>query len=63
MITKYQIKMTLKEIKPKIWRRLIITSNLLLSDLQKVIQTSIGWFPITIREIGVYAQNNVNFYS
>ena len=43
MIATYQIQMALKEIKPKIWRRLLIPSNLLLSDLHKVIQTSMGW--------------------
>ena len=43
MIATYQIQMALKEIKPKIWRILLIPSNLLLSDLHKVIQTSMGW--------------------
>jgi len=39
----YQIQVALKECKPKIWRRLLIPSNLLLSDLHKIIQTAMGW--------------------
>ncbi|MBU4487172.1 MAG: plasmid pRiA4b ORF-3 family protein [Candidatus Delongbacteria bacterium] len=41
--TAYQIKITLKDSDPKIWRRIIISSGLLLPDLHKVIQTSMGW--------------------
>jgi len=39
----YQIQIALKRFKPKIWRRLLIPSDLLLSDFHKVIQTSMGW--------------------
>lgn len=39
----YQIQIALKGFKPKIWRRLLIPSDLLLSDFHKVIQTSMGW--------------------
>ncbi|HDJ33549.1 MAG TPA: plasmid pRiA4b ORF-3 family protein [Bacteroidetes bacterium] len=39
----YQIQIALKGIKPKIWRRLLVPSDLLLSDFHKVIQTSMGW--------------------
>lgn len=39
----YQIQVALKGFKPKIWRRLLIPSDLLLSDFHKIIQTSIGW--------------------
>lgn len=39
----YQVKISLNESKPKIWRRLLIPSDLLLSDFHKVIQTSMGW--------------------
>ncbi len=41
--TAYQIKVELSGSKPKIWRRLIIPSDLLLSDLHKVLQTAMGW--------------------
>jgi hypothetical protein len=39
----YQIQIALKEFKPKIWRRILIPSNLLLSDFHKIIQTTMGW--------------------
>lgn len=39
----YQIKIALKESKPSIWRRILVPSNLLFSDLHKIIQTTMGW--------------------
>ncbi len=41
--TAYQIHIELSGSKPKIWRRLIIPADMLLSDLHKVIQTAMGW--------------------
>jgi hypothetical protein len=39
----YQIQIALKGFKPKIWRRILVSSDLLLPDFHKVIQTSMGW--------------------
>lgn len=39
----YQVQISLMGYKPKIWRRLLIPADMLLSDFHKVIQTSIGW--------------------
>jgi len=39
----YQVKISLRGSKPNIWRRLLIPSDLLLADLHKTIQTSMGW--------------------
>ena len=39
----YQIQIALKEVKPKVWRRVLIPSDLLLSDFHKIIQTTMGW--------------------
>jgi hypothetical protein len=39
----YQIQIALKNFKPKIWRRILVNSNMLLSDFHKVIQTTMGW--------------------
>ncbi len=39
----YQIKITLKNSKPAIWRRILIEPNTLLSDFHKIIQTTMGW--------------------
>jgi hypothetical protein len=39
----YQIQISLNGFKPKIWRRLFIPSDLLLSDFHMIIQISMGW--------------------
>ncbi len=39
----YQIQIALKGFSPKIWRRILVPSDLLLSDFHKVIQTTMGW--------------------
>jgi len=39
----YQIKISLKGFSPKIWRRLLVRSDILLPDLHKIIQTTMGW--------------------
>jgi hypothetical protein len=39
----YQIKISLKFSKPNIWRRILVPSDMLLSDFHNVIQTTMGW--------------------
>lgn len=39
----FQIQIALKGSKPKIWRRILIPSDLSLSDFHKIIQTTMGW--------------------
>jgi hypothetical protein len=39
----YQIKITLNDSKPPIWRRLLISSSIRLSELHTVIQIAMGW--------------------
>lgn len=39
----YQIKISLKGSKPKIWRRVLIFPNVLLSDFHIIIQKVMGW--------------------
>ena len=39
----YQLKVTLKGIKPPIWRRLLVSNSMTLNDLHLAIQFSIGW--------------------
>ncbi len=39
----YQIKVTIEESKPAIWRRVLVSSEELLYDLHYVIQAVIGW--------------------
>jgi hypothetical protein len=40
----YQLKISIDHIKPAIWRRVIIESDMKLPDLHKVIQTVMGWY-------------------
>ena len=39
----YQIKITLKDIKPPIWRRLQVTNDTVLEKLHAIIQVAMGW--------------------
>jgi hypothetical protein len=39
----YQLKITLMGIDPPVWRRILVYSDVLLTDLHKIIQTTVGW--------------------
>ena len=39
----YQVKIVLIDTKPKIWRRLLVSSDILLVDFHRIIQTTMGW--------------------
>jgi len=39
----YQIQIALQNSKPKIWRRVIVNSDISLEDFHKIIQTTMGW--------------------
>lgn len=39
----YQLKVTLKDINPPIWRRLLVSPSTTLFDLNDVLQLSMGW--------------------
>jgi hypothetical protein len=52
-----QFKVTLKYIKPPIWRRLVLSDNYTLGDLHDVIQLAMGWQNCHMRSFrigGVY---------
>jgi hypothetical protein len=55
----YQILISLKNSKPIIWRRILISSGLSLSDFHKVIQTTMGW---TNSHLHQFIKNNT-FYT
>lgn len=42
-ISVYQIKVTLKGIKPPIWRRIEVTSDITLHKLHRILQVVMGW--------------------
>jgi len=39
----YQLKITLKDIKPPIWRRVLVPQNITFYKLHKIIQAAFGW--------------------
>lgn len=39
----YQIKITLKDVKPPIWRRIHVESDVLLPEFHLMIQAAMGW--------------------
>jgi hypothetical protein len=43
MTDTYQLKVTLRGIKPAIWRRLLVPGNLNLERLHRIIQDAMGW--------------------
>ncbi|WP_088655827.1 plasmid pRiA4b ORF-3 family protein [Geofilum rhodophaeum] len=39
----FQIQISLKGVKPRVWRRVLVPSDVLLSDFHRIIQMSMGW--------------------
>lgn len=39
----YQVQIVLLDTRPKIWRRLLVNSDILLVDFHRIIQTAMGW--------------------
>jgi|GEM_PF-607569 len=39
----YQLKVTLEEIRPSIWRRLVVPAGITLAELHRVLQAVMGW--------------------
>ena len=39
----YQVKVTLKDIRPPIWRRILVTSDTALNKLHRILQVVMGW--------------------
>ena len=43
MATAHQLKITLRDVKPPVWRRLLVPSDICLSDLAEVLMGAMGW--------------------
>jgi pRiA4b ORF-3-like protein/uncharacterized protein DUF6930 len=48
--TAYRLKITLRHSKPPIWRRLIVSGDILLGDLHNVFQIAMGWFDMHLHD-------------
>ena len=51
--TVHRLKITLREIRPPIWRRLAAPSDISLSDLHEHIQTAMGWFDFHLHDFQI----------
>ncbi|HSH01739.1 MAG TPA: plasmid pRiA4b ORF-3 family protein [Anaerolineae bacterium] len=49
----YQLKITLKHIRPPIWRRFQVHSNITFYELHQIIQIVMGWFDSHLHEFNV----------
>jgi len=56
----YQFKITLKEIKPKIWRRIQVSSNYSFWDLHVAIQDAMGWEDYHLHEFEMVNPKTMN---
>lgn len=53
----YQIKVTLKEIRPPIWRRLLVSNAMPLADLHRALQCAMGWLDLHLHQFTVDRQS------
>jgi len=49
----FQIKVTLKGMKPPIWRRLLVRSDMTMGGLHEVLQVAMGWFDCHLHEFRI----------
>ncbi len=52
----YQLKVSLRDISPMIWRRLLITSNTTMAHLHAILQTALGWEDIHLHRFRIYGK-------
>lgn len=52
----FQIKVTLKGIKPPIWRRLLVASTMKLADFHRALQLTLGWDNVHLHQFTVGRQ-------
>jgi hypothetical protein len=50
----YQLKVTLRDIRPPIWRRIQVISDITLFDLHGILQTVMGWTNSHLHEFDVF---------
>ncbi len=53
----YQLKVTLRDIRPPIWRRIQVTTNITLFDLNWILQTVMGWYGGHLHEFDVFGES------
>lgn len=68
VVTVYQLKVTLRDVSPMIWRRVLVTSDTTIAQLHPILQTVMGWedlhlhqFRIHGRAYGIYRDGGISF--
>lgn len=52
----YQLKITLRDARPPIWRRVQVPSDITLAKLHKIIQLAMGWYNCHLHEFEILGQ-------
>lgn len=55
----YQLKITLKDTKPAIWRRILIPGDMTFRDLHETIQVAMGWFECHLHQFFTEKQHGL----
>lgn len=55
-VSVYQLKVTLKESKPPIWRRIQVNSDITLYKLHQILQVVMGWFNCHLHQFVVHGE-------
>lgn len=53
----YQLKISLKGVRPPIWRRILVSSSTTLTKLHHIIQVSMGWENYHLFSFNIYGEN------
>src|SRR3989442_574633 len=51
--TRYELKVTLRDVLPPVWRRVRVAGSLTLRDLHHVLQVSLGWMDCHLHEFRI----------
>jgi hypothetical protein len=54
--TLYQLKVSLRDISPIIWRRLLVTSHTTIAQLHGILQAAMGWQDVHLHQFRVYGK-------
>jgi len=52
----YQFKITLRDVNPKIWRRVVVTSDTTVEQFNDILQLSMGWYNCHLWEFNINGQ-------
>ncbi len=56
-VTVYQLKVSLRDVSPMIWRRLLVTSDTTIAHLHAILQTAMGWGDIHLHRFRVHGKD------